>query len=627
MTVSSASKTAVVLAWTFSNEPQFFEELDRQYASWKFMPLRYRALVEARAVLPAERLLSPHEVVDAETRRSLYAEAIQRYNVFWRKILRWKREPWISCLQGYQIVPLFYALAFWLKFHAAVRGSGNARVFHLRPFSRIFLHGKVLQDVELLELVCSPPLPPSCWLRARGKRDALLGAICNHGARWLARTSRPLPGQAVDTLICGLQSTDWIAQAGYIQALQESGHRDFRWMIPEQDRLSKTEDEKLGLEGIERCQSCIDRFPLNEHGYLDNASWRHSSFTLWSSIHVLQRVRQGVRAALPESCFAPFHEWMSVFIERLHPGLRLKYESVERCLSAYAPRRIIANHTMEQLSFLRAWARHHGRTYIRLPHGVEAHLDAEYFWDADQTGTLGSFARERLLSNRSAAGTLSLVGGMHLAQQGQRLKARLRETRETFHGRPRRVLFMMGGYWAYGMPDMPEEVRVDLRALGLALKPLGAELAVRCHPRHIDAVSYRQIVTELGEEGLRISWSDARCSLTEDLRASCAAISATWNGSALMCLYGDIPLIGWMPRPAYAEIEAALAHWPLRATDAAQVADWVGRLPEDIAFADDVCARQRACLESFVYKPWDAPYAQAVALYANGVETGKAVHA
>jgi len=617
MSSSGEKRTAVVLLWTFNHEPEFYDKLDQQFSDWVVVPLRYRALSQARSVLPPGRVRGFNEIVTAAMRAEFYLKAIQRYNVFWSRMLAVKDEPWLTCIQGYQVTPLFYAVELWALLLKALRSGSGAQIFHIRPFSTYFLNGKVLKDIDLLDAFCTPPLKSGLVQQLRCMLDSACGSICNHWAEFVTRPFSPQEGPQVDTLICGLQSTDWISQAGYVQELKKAGHGNFRWMIPAHDRLAKTEDEKMGLAGIESVRDKTETFALNEFGYLEKPEWKNIRMAEWSDIQVLKRVRAAVCEAFPEIPFKAVLETLSVAIVRMHAGLRLNYEGIDRLLSQRKPKQIVASQTMEQLSYLRAWSRKNGIPYLRFPHGVELHLDAEHFWNADRVGALGTFARDRLEKLGSVSGEVTLCGGMHLAQQGQYTARRMKEGRLTQTSTPRRALFLMGGYWAFSMPDAPDEIRMDLMSLSQALKQHNIRLSVRCHPRHLDAESFRLIVTELASQGLDIDWSDARKSLTEDLLASGSAISSTWNGSALMCLYGDIPLVGWIPRPLYAETEAALRNWPLTASTSAETVDLISRSIDDPGFRSQSLTRQCECLKSFIYNPWGDPYSEAVAAYAK----------
>lgn len=620
MSTGPEKKSAVVFVWTFSHEPEFYTSLDQRFQHWCIVPLRYQAYAAARAVLPADKLKTPDSIVHATTRRNIYAEAIQRCNTFWRELVRHQNEPWLSCLQGYQITPLLYALEYWMHMLENLRDGNSTTFLHVRPFSSLFLNGKILKDIEILDILCNPVVASGLISRIRGRRDACLGAVCNRWTHFFTKKFNIPCEKTADHLICGLQSTDWIAQAGFVQALQKAGHTDFRWMIPDRDRLQKTEDEKLGLEGIESCREYTDVLPLDENGYLMTPAWRHPGMANWSDVNILKRVESALRSSLPDKRYEPFIKSVAVTIVRMHPGLRLNYEAAARLLKKIRPKRIIANHTMEQLSYMRAWSRHQKVPFLRFPHGVEVHMDAEHFWDADRTGALGSFNLDRFAHYQSAGGEVFLVGGMHLAQQGQQAARRLQDERAGQETTPRRVLFLMGGYWAYSMPDNPIELRHELLELARALKPLNVRLSLRCHPRHLDQSAYCRIIEEIAGLGLNVEWSDARQSLTSDLLASCAAITGTWNGSAIMCLYGNVPVIGWMSRSAYVEVEAALNRLPLKASNALDAAEIIVRVLNDEDFLKDAVFRQQACLETFIYKPWNDPYAEAVSAYSEKVQ-------
>ncbi len=598
-----------ILLWSFPREPDFIRVQRESGLPVRYVPLRYRVLHDLRGLVQPDQIVRPSAVVSPDARADLYRSAVVRLNAFHAVAVAARSKPWLGAVQQYMVLQLIYGFTYWRHF---LRSLPPADIQLYPPFARSMLSGRQLVDVDMLAQAHAPPDGLTAMQRIRNTVDRALG-WCAEQCPGLFSRPAPCPSDLPpgEMLLCGLQVTDWVAQAGLARALADDGSVPFTWLIPEQDRLAKSPDELSGLQHLKALADRTRRIPLDAYGYFADRAWRRPRLERAARLRLAHALRPAIRAALPESDYAPWHGALAYLVAVQNPDAHLKYLAAQRMLDRAAPRLVVLSSGIDQLTYVRSWARHRRVPVVRLPHGVEAHLDARYAWDAGCIGVLGSRVAARLRVAGCPAETVAPAGGLHLAQQGQETAARVACLRAERPPEQGRILLMFSGYWGYDYPDAMDELRADFEALARALKPVGGRMALRCHPRHVDAATFQLLCDEIRGCGLEMEWSDARKSLAEDLARSEAALTRTWNGSALMSLYAELPVIAWLPRPTYHDLEEPLRALPLCAQTADEAAALFASVRQDER-RRFVLERQREQLQDFIASPWDRPYERAV---------------
>ncbi len=619
------SKTPlVVLLWTLPEEPEFAAALARLHDPFWVVPLRYPALLAARRILPAERILTPAQLVSPGLRRAIYDRTVQRVNALWSRLRAQENEPWLDGLQYYQSIYLMYAAEYWQRLLDQLPLQDPGSIRHYVPFSRIFLNGYVQGEMRMLE----------AHLAARhstaGSRQPLLdsvaaglGALCNHAAHWLTRSAPACERSRVPTVFFGLQGTDWLAQAPLVGELAAGESSTFRWLVPAQDRLEKMKDELEDNQSSQALRERTDSFPLDNCGYFCNRPWLHRRMRAWSERQVAHRLHQALSDVLVEPELRAVVGPLAASIAEQNPDLRLKYLALDGVLRQYDPQTLVLNSTIDEVAFAVAWARANRRRLVLLPHGVHSILDYRFHWSVDCAGLIGSYTERQVAAMDFPGQQRVCVGGVHVARLGQQAARVSAEARSAQTVPPQRALFLLTNNYGVDFPDAVEELEADLGALVGSLTGVGWTLALRCHPRSTDAVSCRMMVRALQERGLSVEWSDARESLAADLARSGLAITRTWDGASVTALYAGVPLLGWLPRPTHAHAQRFLAELPFHAERAETVGEELGAWASEPGRRAALIDRQAPLLAEFVAEPYAAPYDRALSLLRQELARAK----
>lgn len=606
--MAGENKTAVILLWTFAREPAFFRQFEATYDQWWVIPLRYQAYHEARSVLSADHLMTASQVVPCHVRSELFAEAERRLDRLWHEVNRFPHEPWLQGLQFYMLQSYLYSFLYWHAFLQRLPGGEARDIFHYGPFSRRILSGNQLVDVDILDALTGGGADRSSW------RDRLYGRIgqwvVRRPNRWTRGSSHRAPSPA-RVVVCGLQSTDWLAQKPLVPQLMASGCRNLRWMKPAADRLVKTADEEAVGESSVNLMAYTDCYNLNATGQYCDATWRHPRVGSLIAYQIRRRFRQVLSETFPEREYVRGVQVLSRILAAMHPDLVLNYLSIERLLNAYDPQVVIANSVIDQISVVRAWCRRKQRQFVRLAHGVEINLDGDYLWDTDVAGAIGPYARDRIQDNPSIHPVVLPVGAMHLDAQGHMAARQCEAQRSGAAGWPKRLLFVLKGYMGYDFPDALDEVLHDLQSMAEAIAPTGWELAIRCHPRHVDREAFSSMIASLQESGYPVSESDPKESLASDLARSGAVLTRSWSGPAVVGLYSGTPVIGWLARTMHRHLEQMVHDLPLQAVDGPGLAAILDSLHRDPSQTRSILERQREILEAYHFVTEGDPYALA----------------
>jgi hypothetical protein len=610
------SKTPlVVLVWSLPEEPEFAAALTRHHHPCWVVPLRYPALLAARRLLSSDQILMPSQVVSPAERRAIFDRTVDRVNALWNHLNLVEGEPWLGGINYLAAMFTLFAADYWHGFMNQLPVKDPAAIRHYQPFSRMFLHGRVQSELDMLVAQLSwrtgPQQIRTSW---RDGLTARLGKFCNHAAGWLAVKGTGWSFPRTPVLLCGLQSTDWVAQSHVVAELAGEFGSRFRWLVPAQDRLVKMPDELINLGASESLHKLTDKLPLDAHGLFCDRQWRSSRLGRWSEQQVTRQIRTALARTLEATPLEPLAESLAALIARQNPELRLKYLAIQGLLSSYDPNTIVVNSHDDEVALVTAWARARRRRVVLLPHGVHAILDNRFHWPADCVGVLGAYTERQVKRMGFPDQQLVCVGGVHVAQQGQYASQRVKEARAQGKAAPRRALFLLGNRYGIEFPDAIDELESDFQRLSNALSRMGWTLALRCHPRSVEVNAYHLMLRYLLQQGVSVEWSDGRASLAEDLVRSGLVLTRTWDGAALTSIYAGIPLVGWMSRPSHAHAQTLLAALPVSVSKVEDLCSELRFWEVNPNRPGELAQLQQQRLADFILDPWGPPYGRTLEL-------------
>lgn len=603
------TKSQLILAWSLPLEPGFVDAARSLSPAIKICPLRYESLRTARKLFEAHEILIPADLVSHDMLVKFDEMVIDGENRL-RKYLKKHSPPSLNSL-CYQIVrrTCFAAFHVWGIMDALPRHGDLAKALyypffshlnqppHLRAEEALFS-----QSLAVAQRLKNQKTQPFSFQMMKEACQRGLGRIMNRHPRAFFRRLKRLSvdEKSVDILVVGLFKTDRMAQQTLVQRLREEKIGEIAWCHYTGDTYLVAVDETA--QPLYSRQEGID-----EHDCLDFFQWRFAFFSRCSNGALAQQLAEGLCHAFADDLSMERALMLARAILMLHPPLVPKYTSIAAMLSKFQPRMIVADCNCQVMAFAREWARNSHVPYLKLPHGFEYECTTDYEWDNNATGICGRWLADRVRCRSIVHNQLFVAGGAHMSEQALRLSLMPTplQTRQ-------RVCLLATDVGQQDFPDTEEERINDLEHLAQTVAPIGLHLSIRCHPRTHRLWFYRLAVDEISKRGSEVELLDSQLSLWSQLGESIAAIMRLTSSSAIIALYAQVPLIGWLPRPGPADSDLFLNGLPLHAHTAEEIEALLRRLRLDASFRKYVIEQQSAYLEQLVENPYGDPYQRSI---------------
>lgn len=599
----------VLICWSFTPEPAYGDYLKRHYDEIVLVPLRYFARENMRALFPGTQEVSVGEWVTAQERRRLWDEAIACANRCWDEVAQDLRQPWLCGVYQDVVQQYLYAYAFWSRFVAAVRDRyPDADLKCHGPQSYCAINdGCTACDVQCLDLVLTEESEVSktrrpFWRAAMHRLAGHVGWLVNRYAGGLADPpgGRSQVEKKGRVLVFGLQPTDCKVQRPLMSILERKAISGLRWLVPDQEWLHLTEDEKRASEVAQGALGHIDHVVFDPAGPYLAMTWKRPWLARLSKLNVTQAFGRLLAHAGAGTIYEGMGHVLARLIMATQPDVRLQYASISSLLDRIDPAFVLANSNVRLTALVRGWVRERNRTFIQFPHGAAFSHDQHSKWDADIFAVPGAHEKDLLTeSGREIPDRVWSVGGLHFEKQAAVMPAAVIASPD----RPWEAVWLLSVSTLYGMPDVYHEMEDDVRMWARVLRDAGGRLVLRCHRREDINRVYEHITARCVEDGLPVRMSDPMSSLNGDLAASELAIVRTWGGAGLLALYAKTPVIGFMPRAGLPGSDDILSLLPLVARDEASSTDIIRDLRRDISFQNTILEQQETVLEHLCENP------------------------
>jgi len=605
--------------WSLPVERSFADRCRELYPSFRVIPMHAEAVDAACDLFQENEIIRPGTLFCRDDILGAH-EVSFKFEASLRKSLAGCTHPWLRSLDSFVTRPVVYGcLRIWaiLNRLASEVDLGASSIYP--SFSRHHLSfASVIEQNVLERSLDLRNAPVESGLRLLKRRFAKLtkltsGAIINRHAPWFMRraTDFPRDDQASDVLVAGLLSTDLNSQRGLVKALRAQHNGRIAWYCYTDGVIDLSADEQAKSGDIDM---------MTRVNWRTAMEWRRSSYESWSRVHSIAELTNVIKQVSdPGSDLLIEHaEQLASLIVNSHEPLRKTYTAIEELFAPVKPSIVVAGCNCGSMAFVREWAREHHTPYIKLPHALEFGVEDEYEWDNQATGFLGRWLRDQVLLRFPGKTGLFAAGGVHIAEQARR-------DFQTVSTLPvsRTVCFLASETIMTDYPDNDEELHAELIELGKYLADMGYILSIRGHPRGRRRWFYRRVVNDAIKLGIQIDLSNSRHSLNEYLSTAAAVIMRITSSSAIITLYNQIPLIGWMPRPCLEGSDNFLRGLPLHGAHHRDVATMIHRVCTDLDYRMEILGKQQTFLAEVVEDPYGDPWQRSIDVILRELDKAK----
>lgn len=568
------------------------------------------ALEAARVLFQGDEIIDPGNFFSSGRAAELFRQAVE-FDSSLRKALKGQSAPWLRSLDSGVIRPVVYAYLRVSGLLDALKDKVDLPSASVYPsFSRhhlsfaVRLEQRIMEDA--LSRLAQGRRSGTSNLGDRIRRYAAISAGCmlNASAGLWVKKAGSLPvcrSKKTSIMVAGLLSTDEHAQRMLVRRLHEEIGDEVEWYCYAAGDKELSHDERM-REDEQSTMTPVDWRKI--------VSWRFARAETWSRMHAccfLEKIiiQNGLADELSMSADAPAS--LARLIIHVHEPLRLTYEGIRRLLDPVGPSVMVGDCNCGAMAFVREWARENHIYYVKLPHGFEYDVEDDYEWDNDVTGVLGRWLLNPVAKAFPGNKRFYAAGGVHLAEQvdrGREIPDKL-PTSKT-------ICLLASDHAMTDYPDKDVEQHDDIIGMANELSLRGFRLSIRCHPRSRRKWFYRQVAEHAAQEGIEIIISDTKASLREELDSIAAAVMRLASSSALVAMYKQVPLIGWIPRPSYGGSDRFLHGLPLHSNSCSQIAGFAETLALDLSARQQVLRQQQDYLAELVEDPWGDPWQRSV---------------
>lgn len=358
--------------------------------------------------------------------------------------------------------------------------------------------------------------------------------------REMSKKERSQWPSKTELLLVGLQSTDALFQAPLAQRLSEFYGDAFVWLSYSRNEIlkdtPKNPEEVAVFDGTDNKKAyhiTSDEVPA--------VVWRRAklgrladAYTSWTVAGIVSRT---VKSSLSRS------DWFDRMSEDVFCQSFQKYERWRRFLDAASPLVIGALSTINDMAFIRSWARRNGVPFVLFPHGVFQSVRSQFQVDGDYLGVFGKIpAKQVHESGIAEAREVALCGSM---QFGAKQHNFLKNSDSSKVPDQRSLLYVTPCSTLPFFPHSLSQRFKEIETLHRACRSAGCELVVREHPRG-GKDTVRPFVEELDRcfpGTIRVSEEP---SLFKDFSSTAAVVTSNFDGAVLDALLSGKIVVAYL---------------------------------------------------------------------------------
>lgn len=609
MVESGPHNTIHLFVWSLPDEPRIAATWEKKYVNYVVYPLTYAALVTARKLFSKDHYADIAELVEPAERKRLFAKAgeLSQHMV---DSLKDSSLPWAAATDYLQLINAAYAFLFWRALLKSARDKyGQGLILHFDFFSNDATPGQILRDYRLLDLAIDEA---NGWVK-----ESRIRQVLNHVSKtcyalfkpvlknvdFCLRTSDPQHSGQFDLVVLALEESDRRIQAPLINRLAKQDEISFKWITVKNGLMASSRDEKK-LDEVFSIDRCAEFIPADLRVL---SSFRFRFFKKAAHCTLAGEYASALSVFFADNTSSTVINRLAALLVKQHEHIKL-YQSVRHVLGGKKFRALMMNSSYADMLAPQIWAEREGIPVLRLPHGAENIHGPAVQWKSRATGIFGKAGVEALKLNFGKDYNAVPVGALHF---GIMASDNLKQDSGALFDEPFQVMMILSPGGTSNYPDTASDQERDLIAISSSVAAAGGSFLLRCHPRQVysNYYDYKLMHRYFGVGEWNIS--DGSDSLVDAWRKSAVIITRVWSGASVQCLYGDKPMIAWMPRPGLASGDDMMRRLPCVVTSGPELKACLQRLSADAEFRCDVLKKQRELLAYYIEDPRGDAYQRA----------------